>query len=185
MKWRFAIPLVIVGALVAAFWRGLYLNPGEVPSPLIGKPVPEFSLPGLHDPAQRLTHEDLKGEIALLNVFGTWCPGCHEEHPLLMQWANNPPYGVPIYGIDWAQHQENEREAAIAWLERVGNPYAKIGFDIDGDTIIDLGVYGAPETFLIDAEGRVRLKHVGVLTEAVLREKIVPAIEMLRAEEAE
>ena len=181
--WRFAIPLVVVAALVAVFWRGLFLNPGEVPSPLIGKPAPEFALPELHDPGQTFTHEDLKGRISLLNVFGTWCPGCHEEHPLLVEWSKSPPYGVPIYGLNWAQHQPNEREAAIAWLAREGNPYARIGHDASGDVAIDWGVYGAPETFLIDSQGRVRLKHVGVITEKVLREKIIPAIEALRAEE--
>lgn len=180
--WRFAIPLVIVVALVAVFWRGLFLDPGKVPSPLVGKPAPEFSLPGLHDPADRFTNADLQGQISLLNIFGTWCPGCHEEHPVLMRWAATQD--VPIFGIDWAQHYDNERAAAIDWLAREGNPYAKIGFDASGDTIIDWGVYGAPETFLLDANGRVRMKHIGVITEEVLRDRIVPAIEALRAEEA-
>ena len=183
MSWRFAIPLVVVIALVAAFWRGLFLNPGEVPSPLIGKPVPEFSLPTLHDPALTFSSDNLKGQISLLNVFGTWCPGCHDEHPLLVEWSKSPPYGVPVYGLNWAMHQPSERAAAIKWLQRVGNPYAAIGYDESGAVIMDWGVYGAPETFLIDAQGRVRLKHVGVLTEEVVQNKIVPAIERLRAEE--
>lgn len=178
--WRFAIPLVIVVALVAVFWRGLFLNPGEVPSPLIGKPVPVFSLPALHDPAQTFSSDDLKGHISLLNVFGTWCVGCHEEHALLMAWSQSPPHGIPIYGLNL----RDERDAAIQWLRSDGNPYAKIGFDPGGEVSIDWGIYGAPETFLIDASGRVRLKHIGVMTEQVLREKILPAIEMLRAEDA-
>src|SRR5690606_62061 len=160
--WRYAIPLIVVIALVAAFWRGLSLNPGEVPSPLIGKAAPAFSLPTLHDPSARFTHEDLQGKISLLNVFGTWCPGCHEEHALLVEWSKAPPHGVPIYGLNW----KDERDAAIQWLARDGNPYARIGFDESGDVGIDWGVYGAPETFLIDTQGRVRLKHVGVLTQS-------------------
>ncbi len=178
---RFAIPFIIVAALVAVFWRGLFLNPGEVPSPLIGKPVPEFSLPTLHDPDQRFSSDDLAGEISLLNVFGTWCPGCHEEHALLVEWSQSPPHGVPVYGLNW----KDERAAAIGWLERDGNPYARIGFDAGGEVGIDWGVYGAPETFVIDAAGIIRLKHVGILTDAVLREKILPMIEQLRAEQTE
>ena len=177
--WRFAIPFVIVAALVAVFWRGLFLNPGEVPSPLIGKPAPEFTLPTLHEPTQTFSNEDMHGHISLLNVFGTWCPGCHEEHQLLVEWSKAPPYGVPVYGLNW----KDERDAAIRWLERDGNPYAAIGFDASGETGIDWGVYGAPETFLVDSQGRVRLKHVGVLTPEIFETKIIPAIELLIAEE--
>lgn len=179
--WRYAIPLVIVVALVAVFWRGLFLNPGEVPSPLIGKPAPAFSLPTLENLDETFTHEQLKGQISLLNVFGTWCPGCHEEHPLLVAWSQSPPYGVPIYGLNW----KDDRAAALRWLRRDGNPYAKIAFDEKGEVAIDWGVYGAPETFLIDASGRVRYKHIGVLTENVLKERIIPAIELLREEQAQ
>lgn len=176
---RFTIPLLVVAALVAVFWRGLFLDPGEVPSPLIGKPAPEFSLPTLHDPQLRFTQADLRGQVSLLNVFGTWCPGCHEEHPLLMEMSRTLR-DVPIYGLDL----RDERDAAIDWLARVGNPYAKIGFDADGAASIDWGVYGAPETFVIDAAGVVRLKHVGILTQAVLQKEILPMIERLRAEQA-
>lgn len=183
MNWRFAIPLLVVIALVAAFWRGLFLNPGEVPSPLIGKRAPAFSLPGLYDSSDTFSTADLQGKISLVNVFGTWCPGCHDEHPLLIEWAKSPPHGVPIYGINWAKHQPGERDAAIAWLQRVGDPYAAIGHDASGEAIMDWGIYGAPETFLVDSAGRVRLKHVGVLTPQVVRDKIIPAIELLRAEE--
>ena len=177
--WRFAIPLVVVAALVAVFWRGLFLDPGEVPSPLIGKPIPEFALPTLHDTDETFSSDDLKGHISLLNVFGTWCFGCHEEHALLMAWSQSPPYGIPVYGLNL----RDERAAAIDWLERDGNPYTGIGFDKDGAVSIDWGVYGAPETFLIDAQGRVRLKHIGTMSEQVVREKILPAIQALRAEQ--
>lgn len=183
MKLRFILPLIVVAVLGVFFWRGLFLNPAEVPSPLIGKPVPEFSLPTLQDPDKRFTHRDLEGHISLVNIFGSWCPGCYEEHPLLVEWSESPPHGVPIYGIDWAQHREGERESALEWLRRDGNPYAKIGFDETGDAIIDWGVYGAPETFLVDATGTIRYKHIGVLTEKALQEKIIPAIELLREEE--
>lgn len=175
--WRFAIPLLVVAALVAAFGRALFLDPGKVPSPLIGQPVPEFSLPGLHDPEVVFSSDDLKGHISLVNVFGSWCPGCHEEHALLMDWSRTRD--IPIYGFNL----RDERSAAINWLERDGDPYAKIGFDPGGETSIDWGVYGAPETFLVDASGRIRLKHIGPMTEAVLREKILPAIQVLRGEQ--
>lgn len=175
--WRFTIPLLVVVALVAVFWRGLFLDPGKVPSPLIGQPAPEFSLPTLHDPGERFSTADIKGHISLLNVFGTWCPGCHEEHALLVEWSQSQD--VPIYG--W--NLRDDRAAAIAWLERTGNPYRQIAFDENGAGSIDWGIYGAPETFLIDASGRIRLKHIGVMTDAVLQEKIIPAIEALRAEE--
>ena len=174
--WRYVLPLVIVVALVATFARALFLNPGEVPSPLIGQPVPAFSLPGLHDPDTVFSSDDLKGHISLVNVFGSWCPGCHEEHGLLMEWSRTRD--IPLYGFNL----RDERATAIEWLDRDGNPYAKIGFDPGGEASIDWGVYGAPETFLIDAEGRIRLKHIGPMTDAVLREKILPAIEMLRGE---
>lgn len=177
---RFAIPLVIVAALIAVFWRGLFLHPTEVPSPLIDRTAPAFTLPQLHEPEKTLSSQDIQGRVSLVNVFGTWCPGCHEEHPVLMAWSER--IGVPIYGINWAMHQENERDAAIAWLAREGNPYEAIGFDASGDTVIDWGVYGAPETFLIDSKGVVRLKHTGVLTDRVMQEKILPAINALRAE---
>lgn len=173
---RFAIPLAIVAVLVAVFWRGLFLNPGEVPSPLIGKPVPEFSLPTLHDETRQFGSEDFKGQVSLLNVFGTWCPGCHEEHALLVELSRSLD-NVPIYGLNL----RDERAAAIDWLARDGNPYAEIAFDQDGAVSIDWGVYGAPETFVIDAEGIIRFKHVGILTDAIVRERILPLIEQLRS----
>ena len=181
MKLKPLLTLMVFVGLAAALAIGLTLKPQEVPSALVGKPVPEFALPELHDPEAIVTHEVLHGRISLLNVFGTWCPGCHEEHALLMAWSANPPYGVPIFGLNW----RDDRAAAITWLARDGNPYERIAFDDAGDVAIDWGVYGAPETFLIDAGGRIRLKHIGVLTEEVVQTRLIPAIEALRAEEAQ
>ncbi len=172
---RFMIPFVVLVVLGLVFWRGLFLNPGEVPSPLIGKPVPEFSLPGLYDTESGFSSDDLRGQISLVNVFGSWCPGCHEEHDTLMQFAAS--FDIPLYGLNW----KDERAAAMRWLDGSGNPYAAIGFDQNGKVGIDWGVYGAPETFLIDADGIVRMKHVGPLTPELIRRKVLPKIEELRA----
>ncbi|MDX1455564.1 MAG: DsbE family thiol:disulfide interchange protein [Gammaproteobacteria bacterium] len=176
MNFRFVLPLVIVGLLGIVFWRGLFLNPTEVPSPLIGKPVPTFDLPGLYDESEGLSSADFEGEVSLLNVFGSWCPGCHEEHPLLMRFAAT--HDIPLHGLNW----KDDRQAAITWLNRSGNPYTRIGYDLPGNVGIDWGVYGAPETFVVDARGIIRYKHIGPLTTAVIEQHLLPTIEELRAE---
>lgn len=179
MKLKFLLPLLVLLAMVAMFARGLFLDPGRIPSPLIGKPLPHFELPDLHTPDSMITSESLKGRIFLLNVFGSWCVGCHEEHALLMQWAAEKPFDVEIIGLNW----KDEPDTARAWLARDGNPYAQIAVDYLGDVAIDYGVYGAPETFLVDANGIIRFKHVGPLTEAVVQDEVFPLIRAIRAEE--
>ncbi|MDX1443831.1 MAG: DsbE family thiol:disulfide interchange protein [Gammaproteobacteria bacterium] len=176
MKFRFFIPVIVVALLAVVFWRGLFLDPTKVPSPLVGKPVPEFSLPTLHDPEARFTDARFREGPALFNVFGTWCPGCHTEHALLVEMAGT--LDVPIYGLNW----KDDRKAAIAWLQDDGNPYTDIAFDKDGDVAIDWGVYGAPETFVVDGDGIIRYKHIGILTRDVLQEDILPLLETLKAE---
>lgn len=173
--WRYMIPFFVLVALGLVFWRGLFLNPGEVPSPLIGKPAPEFSLPGLYDSQAGFSSDDLKGQVSLVNVFGSWCPGCHEEHATLMEFAAS--FDIPLYGLDW----KDERDAAMRWLDSSGNPYTAIGFDQSGKVGINWGVYGAPETFIVDADGIVRMKHIGPLTPELIRRKILPMVEELRS----
>src|SRR5690606_27859604 len=140
--------------LVIAFflWRGLALDPREVPSPLIGKPVPEFRVPVLTDPSKTLAAADLRGQVYLLNVWGSWCVSCRDEHPVLVELARRGR--IPIYGLNW----KDERASALAWLERFGDPYVASGVDRDGRVAIDFGVYGAPETYLVDREGIIRFK---------------------------
>ena len=144
-----------------------------MPSPLVGKPVPEFSLPRLDEPAKALTTADLRGKVSLLNVWATWCVGCRQEHPLLVDIANNS--GVPIYGLNY----KDQFKPALDWLSRYGNPYVTSGYDAEGRVGLDLGVYGLPETFVVDAKGQIAYKHVGPVTEAVWREKLEPLIRTL------
>jgi cytochrome c biogenesis protein CcmG/thiol:disulfide interchange protein DsbE len=172
--WRYAIPVALLAALGFFFARGLYLNPGYVPSPLIGKPAPEFSIATLHDPEAQLSNADF-GDVALFNVWGTWCPGCRQEHPFLLELSRTTD--VPIYGLEW---NDVDRATGMAWLSQLGNPYEKTGFDSTGDVAIDWGVYGAPETFLV-AHGRILYKHIAPLTPDVWRNEFLPRIEQARA----
>ena len=173
---RYLVPLAAFLVLAGFLYKGLSMDPREIPSPLIGKPLPEFSLPSLKDPQATLTQQELFGKVALLNVWATWCPTCRAEHAVLVQLSRTSD--LPIYGIDW----KDERAAAQDWLQRLGNPYVAIAFDKIGRTAIDLGVYGAPETFLVDAKGIIRYKHAGAVTEQLLRDEILPLVDLLRAE---
>jgi len=170
---RYLTPLVLFLALAALLYRGLALNPREVPSPLIGKPAPEFTLPELKDAGKQLSHSDFQGKVSLLNVWATWCVSCRAEHPLLMQLARQ---GVTIYGLDY----KDNREDAQRWLSRFGDPYVANAFDADGRVGIDWGVYGTPETFVIDQQGIIRHKHIGPLTEDAIQREILPLIQQLR-----
>ncbi len=176
--WRYILPLGILLVLIAFFWRGLQLDPGEVPSPLIDRPAPNFLLQSLHDPEEMVSELDLVGEVTLFNVWGTWCPGCHEEHEELMRLAHEE--NVRIIGLNY----RDDREAAIQWLERLGSPFERSAYDPDGAVAIDWGVYGAPETFVLDHEGIIRHKHVGEITHEDIDQQLLPLIERLR-EEAE
>jgi len=172
--WRFVLPLGIFVGLVYFLWKGLSLNPREIPSPLVDKPVPQFSLPQLHAPEKTLSPADLKGQVWLLNVWGSWCVSCRVEHPLLVQLEKSGL--VPIYGLNW----KDRREDAVAWLNKFGDPYKASLADVDGRVAIDFGVYGAPETFVIDKQGVIRLKHIGPLSPEAVRDTILPMIEKLK-----
>jgi len=169
--WRYGIPVVIFIVLALFFARGLRLNPGYIPSPFIGKPAPEFSLPSLLDPARSVGSEALQGQLSLFNVWATWCVGCRQEHSFLIELAESS--GLPIYGLNW----KDDRSAALRWLETLGNPYVDSAFDAEGLVAIDWGVYGAPETFLIDRDGTVLYKHIAPLTPEVWRTQFLPIIE--------
>ena len=165
---RFILPLAIFLVIVFFLWRGLALNPREVPSPLIGKPVPAFHVPVLGDPSKTLSAADLRGKVYLLNVWGSWCVSCRDEHPVLVELAKRGT--IPLYGLNW----RDKREDAIAWLQRFGDPYVASGVDREGKVAIDFGVYGAPETYLVDREGIIRFKQTGPLTWKVIEERIAP-----------
>ncbi len=167
---RYLLPVAVFGALALFFYIGLYRNPGELPSPFIGKQAPAFSLPSLHDENKLIATADYRGRPYVVNVWGTWCVSCREEHETLMQIASASV--VPIIGIDW----KDERELALQWLARLGNPYTAVAFDADGRVAIDWGVYGAPETFLVGADGRVLYKRVGVMTPQIWQAEFLPRI---------
>ena len=170
---RFLIPLALFVGLAWFLYAGLSLNPREVPSPLIGKPAPAFALPRLDDPTQTVKREDLLGKVWVMNVWASWCAPCREEHPLVVAFARERK--VPVIGLNYKDRPGDAR----TWLERMGNPYAATLIDFDGKVGIDFGVYGVPETFVIDAQGVVRFKHVGVLTRQVISQKIEPLLKEL------
>src|SRR3979409_1198437 len=167
------IPLVLFIGLVAFLLLGLRPNPHEIPSPLINKPAPAFQLIQLHDPAKTFSAQDMRGKVWLLNFWGTWCVACREEHPLLIQYAKTG--AVPIYGVDY----KDERATALQLLEEEGNPYTVTASDPDGRLSIDYGVYGAPETFLIDRDGIIRYKQIGPITEDAWQKEILPRVKQL------
>jgi cytochrome c biogenesis protein CcmG, thiol:disulfide interchange protein DsbE len=170
---RFLIPLALFVALAWFLYAGLSLNPREVPSPLIGKPAPAFALPRLDDPTQTVKREDLLGKVWVMNVWASWCAPCREEHPLVIALAKQRK--VPVIGLNYKDRPGDARN----WLERLGNPYAATLIDFDGKVGIDFGVYGVPETFVIDAHGLVRFKHVGALTPQVISQKLEPLLKEL------
>jgi cytochrome c biogenesis protein CcmG/thiol:disulfide interchange protein DsbE len=171
---RWSIPLAIFIVLLAFLWVGLGRDPREVPSPLIGKPAPAFSLSQLHEPSQALSNSDLKGKVWLLNVWASWCVSCREEHPLLMQLAASKI--VPIYGLDY----KDDPGAGKDWLAQNGNPYTTSIVDRDGRVGIDYGVYGVPETFVVDKAGVIRYKQIGPLSIEALQQKILPLVKELQ-----
>jgi cytochrome c biogenesis protein CcmG/thiol:disulfide interchange protein DsbE len=167
---RFLLPLGVFAALVMLLAAGLTLNPREVPSPLIGKPAPQFRLPQLHQPEQTFAPAELKGKVWILNVWASWCAACRDEHPVLTDLANSRI--VPVYGLNY----KDKRDEAIAWLKRYGDPYDASIFDADGRVGIDYGVYGVPETYIIDKQGVIRYKRIGPVTPDIVKQKIVPLI---------
>ena len=173
---RFLIPLILFIVMVGFLAVGLKLDPREVPSPFIGKPTPDFNLPQLADPNKSFGNADLRGQVSLLNVWASWCVSCRQEHPLLLKLAKQSI--LPIYGLDY----KDEREAGMDWLSRLGNPYTVSVFDADGKVGIDWGVYGVPETFVIDKQGVVRHKHTGPITEESWQKTLLPLILQLQKE---
>jgi cytochrome c biogenesis protein CcmG, thiol:disulfide interchange protein DsbE len=170
------LPLFLFVLLAIFLFRGLSLDPSEMPSALIDKPLPQFSLPALGRGDSLLSTDDVTGEVALLNVWATWCVSCRVEHPYLRQLAEA---GIPIYGLNY----KDTDAAALRWLEELGNPYRLNIADREGTLGLDLGVYGAPETYLLDANGVVRYRHVGVVDEAVWQTILQPLyLELSRAE---
>ena len=172
---RFIWPLVAFLVLVGFLYVGLGLNPHEVPSPLIGKPAPAFTLPQLKEPGKQFSAEEMKGKVWLLNVWSSWCVSCREEHPLLVELAQQNI--VPIYGLDY----KDKPEDGLGWLDRGGNPYVLSASDIEGRVGIDYGVYGVPETYVIDKEGIIRYKEIGPVTPQSLQNKILPLVAQLQS----
>ncbi len=170
---RFGIPLAIFVALVAFFAVGLMRDPREVPSPFIGKPAPAFKLAQLHDESRTFSPEDMKGQVWLLNVWASWCTACRVEHPLLVEMARNKV--VPIVGLNY----KDRREDGLPWLKKLGDPYLLSAYDLEGRVGIDYGVYGVPETFVIDKQGVIRYKQIGPVTPEALEKKIMPLIREL------
>jgi len=171
------VPLLLFVGLVVIFAIGLTRNPRELPSPLIGKPVPEFALPPVKGRTLGLASTDLRaGEVSIVNVFASWCVPCRIEHPIFLQLQREGL--VPIYGINYKDRPED----AARWLDELGDPYARTGADLDGRVAIDWGVYGVPETFVIDRHGRIAYKQIGPITPAVLEARLRPLIATLRAE---
>ncbi|KZD03059.1 DsbE family thiol:disulfide interchange protein [Oceanibaculum pacificum] len=170
------LPLAVFGLLAAAFYWGLWNNDDRLPSTLIGKPVPEFALPPIEGRQDGLSSADLQGQVSLVNVWASWCVPCRTENPLLVELAKAGT--VPIYGINY----KDDPEEALAFLEELGDPFTRIGADRSGRAAIDWGVYGLPETFVIDAEGRIAYKHVGPFDRRALEDDIVPVVRRLQAE---
>ena len=168
------LPLAVFGLrallLAAGVWLSRDPDRDALPSPLIGRPAPAFALPVLHEPARTVGNRDLAGAPYVLNVWGSWCPGCRDEHPVLTRFAETKR--VRVVGYNW----KDEPADALRWLEQFGNPYWLVLADVEGERAIDWGIYGAPETFLVDHEGIVRWKHVGPLSDATIRDGLLPAL---------
>jgi cytochrome c biogenesis protein CcmG/thiol:disulfide interchange protein DsbE len=168
------LPLGIFLMLAVFLAVGLRLNPREVPSPLIGKSAPAFRLPQLQDPGRTLGTEDLKGKVWILNVWASWCVACLEEHPILVDFSKQNV--LPIYGLNY----KDKRDDALRWLGKHGNPYMLSIEDKDGRVGIDYGVYGVPETYVIDRNGIIRYKRIGPVTAQILQETILPLVRQLQ-----
>jgi cytochrome c biogenesis protein CcmG/thiol:disulfide interchange protein DsbE len=171
----FLVPLLLFILLAAFLLRGLWLNPREVPSPLIGKPAPQFTLPKLQADAQ-FASKDMLGQVWIFNVWASWCTPCRAEHPLFNQLASQKL--VPIIGLNY----KDTPQAAKRWLAELGDPYVFTVADADGRVGIDYGVYGVPETFVIDKKGVIRHKHIGPVTPEAMQKKIIPLVRELQTE---
>ncbi len=173
---RYLIPLAVFIALVVLLAVGLNNDPKYIPSPFIGKPAPAFDLPDLHQPQRRIKQSDMKGQVWLLNVWASWCVSCRAEHEVVKRFAAMNI--APVYGLNYKDKPEDAR----AWLKQLGDPYTASLMDIKGDVGIDWGVYGVPETFVIDKNGIVQHKQVGPMTNKIVDETIAPLVRKLNAE---
>jgi len=171
---KYFLPLAVLAVVVGFLGVGLKLDPREVPSPLIGKAAPPFSLPVLHEPAKTVSNTDLKGQVWLLNVWASWCVSCREEHPVLVELSKQKI--VPIIGLNYKDQSDDAR----AWLKRFGDPYVMSLVDEKGQIGIDYGVYGVPETYVIDRDGVIRYKKIGPVTPETVRDKILPLLQQLK-----
>jgi len=167
---RYIALIVAFVAMLAIFVVGLGRDPSRLPSPLLDNPAPEFDLPRLKDPLSTVGNKDYAGQLVLVNVWATWCVGCRQEHDYLLELAARDQ--VPIYGINW----RDRRDEALVWLQQFGDPYVASAYDEDGRVGIDWGVYGAPETFLVDPDGTILHKHIGPLNEIAWQRDFVPKI---------
>ena len=168
--WRFVIPIGLFAALIGFFFFSLDRDKETLPSPLLGKPAPAFELPRLEDPSRQVAGRDFAGNPYVLNVWATWCVGCRQEHETLLEIARRGE--VPIVGLNW----KDDSAQAQRWLHELGNPYVTVASDSEGRTAIDWGVYGAPETFLIDASGTVIYKHIAPMTIEIWEREFLPLI---------
>ncbi|MGK0170462.1 MAG: cytochrome c biogenesis protein CcmG/thiol:disulfide interchange protein DsbE [Gammaproteobacteria bacterium] len=174
---RFLVPAGVFAALVAFLYLGLERgDPSVVPSPLVGKPAPEFSLARVRNAQETLTKSDLLGKVSLINVWASWCVSCRAEHPILLRVAAEKL--VPIYGLNYKDAPND----AVRWLDRLGDPYTASGSDIDGRVGLDLGVYGVPETFLIDKAGNIAYKHIGPVSPQAWENELLPRIKALQGD---
>jgi cytochrome c biogenesis protein CcmG/thiol:disulfide interchange protein DsbE len=171
-----AIPVLVFLVLAGFFAVGLTLDPSRIPSQLIGKPAPQFDLPAIPGRPPGLSRADLEGEVSLVNVFASWCAACRDEHPYWMELARNNV--VPLHGLNY----KDETQDALGWLNELGDPYDRVGQDADGRAAIEWGVYGVPETFVIDKTGTVVHKHVGPIDRKVLYETLLPMVRRLQAQ---
>jgi cytochrome c biogenesis protein CcmG/thiol:disulfide interchange protein DsbE len=169
-----SLPAVSFAGLATAFAWNVSRDPSQLPSALIGKPVPQFDLPPVEGRTLGLASRNLYGEVSLVNVFASWCVACRAEHPLFMRLAEHR--SVPIHGLNYKDRTQD----AARWLNTLGDPYNRTGVDRDGRVAIDWGVYGVPETFVVGADGRIAHKHIGPITEQALGETILPLVERLR-----
>lgn len=173
------LPLAVFVALAALLAAGVWMSRrgdrDALPSPLIGKPAPAFVLPSLHEPERNIALKDLRGAPFLMNVWGSWCPQCQVEHPVLTRFADTKR--VRVIGYNW----KDERADALRWLEQFGNPYWVVTYDPEGRAAIDWGIYGAPETFLVDGKGIIRWKHVGPLDDALIANELIPILLQIEA----
>lgn len=167
------LPIAIFAALVVLLAVGLTLNPREVPSPLVGKPAPDFQLALLNDAQKTFSPKDMAGKVWMFNVWASWCVSCREEHPVLDQFARSGL--IPVIGLDY----KDNRDEAFKYLSRLGNPYQIIPYDPQGRVGLDYGVYGTPETYVIDKQGVIRYKQIGPLTPEVIKTKIIPLVHEL------